>query len=43
MLVAGLALLTTLVILTFGGYIERTLEHRYWKPGAEARPQDQEH
>ncbi|HEX7605947.1 MAG TPA: MgtC/SapB family protein [Usitatibacter sp.] len=43
MVVAVLALLTTMAILTFGGPIERALERRFWKPGTEMRPEDQEH
>ena len=38
-----LALLTTMAILTLGGRIERALERRFWKPGVEARPEDDEH
>jgi len=43
MMVAVLALLTTMVILAFGGRVERALERRFWTPGAESRPEDQEH
>jgi putative Mg2+ transporter-C (MgtC) family protein len=43
MVVAFLALVTTMAILSLGGYIERALERRFWKAGADARPQDQEH
>src|SRR5471030_1990620 len=40
MVVALLALVTTMAILSLGGYIERALERRFWKAGADARPQD---
>ena len=39
----SVALLTTMAILTLGGRIERALERRFWKPGTETRPEDQEH
>ena len=41
--IAVLALLTTMVILTWGGYVERTCERWFWKTGAPPRPEDQEH
>jgi putative Mg2+ transporter-C (MgtC) family protein len=43
MVVAFLALVTTMAVLSFGGNIERALERRFWKAGTEARPEDQEH
>jgi putative Mg2+ transporter-C (MgtC) family protein len=43
MVLAALALLTTMAILTFGGRVERALERRFWKPGTDSRPEDEEH
>jgi putative Mg2+ transporter-C (MgtC) family protein len=43
MVVALLALLTTMIILTLGGHVERALERLFWRADAKARPEDQEH